>query len=183
MENVARFLFKGVFFVYAAQFLRPSLWQHSRVFGANPDVVSFNIQNPIPHKSQKTKVSLEANRTKEVQTGTAGAKESGKEGARVPAEGSDTYLGARCRAFESPHSDHRKMVVFMRKRRFFFNYSHTFEKRNLLDHNFIQKYKGSSERLIHLELPIFLRFNRCFLLLFFVLFTSAISTWGKRYTP
>ena len=29
-----------------------------------------------------------------------------KEGGRVPAEGSDTHLGARCREFESPHSDH-----------------------------------------------------------------------------
>ena len=28
-----------------------------------------------------------------------------KEGGKVPAEGSDTHLGARCREFESPHSD------------------------------------------------------------------------------
>ena len=29
-----------------------------------------------------------------------------KEGGKVPAEGSDTHLGSRDRAFESPHSDH-----------------------------------------------------------------------------
>ena len=29
-----------------------------------------------------------------------------KEGGRVPAEGSDTRLGAGCRRFESCHSDH-----------------------------------------------------------------------------
>ena len=32
--------------------------------------------------------------------------ESVKEGGRVLSEGSDTHLGARCREFESPHSDH-----------------------------------------------------------------------------
>ena len=94
MENVARFLFKGVFFVYAAQFLRPSLWQHSRVFGANPDVVSFNIQNPIPYKSQKTGFFLETTRAKECQRGTAGAAERAKEGCEWLPEGSDTRLGA-----------------------------------------------------------------------------------------
>ena len=38
----------------------------------------------------------------------------------MPAEGSDTHLGARCREFESPHSDHlwsekpSEMAVFLR---------------------------------------------------------------------
>lgn len=63
----------------------------SVVYRANLDVVSFNIQNSIPHKSQKAKDLIEANRAKEFQTGTAGLKESDKEVARVPAEGSDTY--------------------------------------------------------------------------------------------
>ena len=67
---------------------------------------SFNTQNPIPHKSQKTKGFLETSRAKEFQRGTAQAEERAKEGGKVPAEGSDTHLGARCREFESPHSDH-----------------------------------------------------------------------------
>jgi len=70
-----------------------------------PGGTSFNTQNPIPHKSQKTKGFLETSRSKECQRGTAGAEERAKEGDRVPAEGSDTHLGARCREFESPHSD------------------------------------------------------------------------------
>ena len=39
-----------------------------------------------------------------------GAVERVKEGGKVPAEGSDTHLGARCREFESPHSDHRSIL-------------------------------------------------------------------------
>ena len=66
---------------------------------------TFNIQNSIPHKSQKTKAASETNRAKEFQRGTVGATESAKEGARVLAEGSDIGLGSRDRAFESPHSD------------------------------------------------------------------------------
>jgi hypothetical protein len=42
----------------------------SGVYRANPDVVSFNIQNSIPHKSQKAKDLIETNRAKEFQTGT-----------------------------------------------------------------------------------------------------------------
>ena len=72
-----------------------------------PDGTSFNLQNPIPHKSQKAKVLLETRRAKECQRGTAGAEESAKEGGRVPVEDSDTHLGARCREFESPHSDQK----------------------------------------------------------------------------
>ena len=86
--------------------------QNGRVFRSFLDVVSFNIQNSIPHKSQKTKVLLETNRAEEFQTGTTGVKESAKEGARVPSEGSDTYLGAGCRRFESCHSDQKETNLF-----------------------------------------------------------------------
>lgn len=48
---------------------------------------------------------FETRRAKECQRGTAGAEERAKEGGRVPFESSDTRLGARCREFESPHSD------------------------------------------------------------------------------
>ena len=64
---------------------------------------SFNTQNPIPHKSQKTKGFLETSRSKECQRGTAGAEERAKEGDRVPAEGSDTQLGPHSQTFE-PHT-------------------------------------------------------------------------------
>lgn len=55
----------GLFFVYAAQFLRLC----SEVIGLplplKPGGTSFNTQNPIPHKSQKTKGFLETSRAKE----------------------------------------------------------------------------------------------------------------------
>ena len=54
---------------------------------------------------------LEENRAKEVQTGIAEVEESAKEGARVSTEGSDTYLGSRDRAFESPHSDQKASEI------------------------------------------------------------------------
>ena len=73
--------------------------------GVNPVGSTFNIQNFIPHKSQKTKAASETNRAKEFQRGTAGVPESAKEGARGLSEGSDIGLGSRGRAFESPHSD------------------------------------------------------------------------------
>ena len=73
---------------------------------------TFNIQNFIPDKSQKTKVESETNRVKEFQRGTAGVPESAKEGARGLAEGSDIGLGSRDRAFESPYSDHMNGVRF-----------------------------------------------------------------------
>ena len=72
-----------------------------------PDGTSFNIQNAIPHQSQKTKAAPETSRAKEFQRGTAGAKESAKEGARVPPEGSDTLLGPSGRRFEPCHSDQK----------------------------------------------------------------------------
>ena len=76
--------------------------------GVNPVGSTFNIQNFIPHKSQKTKVSVEANRAKEFQRGTAGVPESAKEGARGLSEGSDIGLGPGCREFESRHSDQNR---------------------------------------------------------------------------
>lgn len=54
----------------------------------------FNIQNPIPHPSQKEKVLLETRRAKKCQRGIAGVAERAKEGGRVPFESSDTRLGA-----------------------------------------------------------------------------------------
>ena len=54
---------------------------------------TFNIQNSIPHKSQKTKAAPETNRAKEFQRGTAGVPESTKEGATGLPEGSDIGLG------------------------------------------------------------------------------------------
>lgn len=61
--------------------------------GVNPVGSTFNIQNSIPHKSQKTKVAAETNRAKEFQRGTAGVPESVKEGATGLHEGSDIGLG------------------------------------------------------------------------------------------
>ena len=75
--------------------------------GGIPVGSTFNIQNFIPHKSQKTKAVPETNRAKEFQRGTAGVPESVKEGATGLHEGSDIGLGSRCREFESPHSDQK----------------------------------------------------------------------------
>ena len=75
--------------------------------GANPVGSTFNIQNSIPHKSQKTKAVPEANRAKEFLRGTAGVPESAKEGARGLPEGSDIGLGAGGPGFEPPHSDQK----------------------------------------------------------------------------
>ena len=66
---------------------------------------TFNIQNFIPHKSQKTKAVSETNRAKEFQRGTAGVPESVKEGATGLSEGLDIGLGAGGPEFESLHSD------------------------------------------------------------------------------
>ena len=73
---------------------------------------TFNIQNSIPHKSQKTKAASETNRAKEFQRGTAGVAESAKESGTGLSEGSDIGLGAGCRRFESCHSDHMNEVRF-----------------------------------------------------------------------
>lgn len=61
---------------------------------------TFNIQNFIPHKSQKTKAVPETNRAKEFQRGTAGVPESAKEGATGLSEGSDIGLGQQSQTFE-----------------------------------------------------------------------------------
>ena len=97
---------RAYFFVYAAQFLSCSLRQKHPLLDVNPVGSTFNIQNSIPHKSQKTKAVSETNRAKEFQKGTAGATESAKECDSVLPEGSDIGLGARCREFESLISDH-----------------------------------------------------------------------------
>ena len=86
-------------------FSAPSLHWSGPLSPLIPDGTSFNTQNLIPHPSQKEKVLLETRRAKECQRGTAGAEKRAKEGGRVLAEGSDTRLGSRDRAFESPHSD------------------------------------------------------------------------------
>ena len=101
------FIAGAYFFVYAAQFLSCSLRQKHPLLDVNPVGSTFNIQNSIPHKSQKTKAVSETNRPIEFQRGTVGATESAKEGIRVLAEGSDIGLGAEGPGFESPHSDQK----------------------------------------------------------------------------
>ena len=98
--------FRRLFFVYAAQFLSCSPRQKCPPPELIPVGSTFNIQNSIPHKSQKTKAVPETNRAKEFQRGTAGVPESTKEGATGLPEGSDIALGAGGREFESRHSDH-----------------------------------------------------------------------------
>ena len=71
----------------------------------NPVGSTFNIQNSIPHKSQKPKAVAETNRATEFQRGTVGATESAKEGTRPLAESSDIGLGPGDRAFEPHYSD------------------------------------------------------------------------------
>lgn len=77
----------------------------------NPVGSTFNIQNFIPHKSQKTKAVAETSRAKKFQRGTVGATESAKECDSVLPEGSDIGLGPSGREFESPISDQQKQVV------------------------------------------------------------------------
>jgi len=96
---------RAYFFVYAAQFLSCSLRQKHPLLDVNPVGSTFNIQNSIPHKSQKTKAVSETNRAKEFQKGTAGATESAKECDSVLPEGSDIGLGPGDRAFEPHYSD------------------------------------------------------------------------------
>ena len=70
------------------------------VIRANLGGSTFNIQNSIPHKSQKPKAVPEANRAKEFQRGTVGVPESAKKGTRGLSEGSDIGLGQRSQTFE-----------------------------------------------------------------------------------
>ena len=87
-------------------FCAPPLRRSGPLSPLKPGGTSFNTQNPIPYKSQKTRSFLETTRAKERQRGRAGAAERAKEGCEWLPEGSDTRLGAGCRVFESPHSDH-----------------------------------------------------------------------------
>ena len=93
------------FFVYAAQFLNCSLRQKHPLLEVNPVGSTFNIQNSIPHKSQKPKAVAEINSPIEFQRGTAGVPESAKECDTVLPEGLDIGLGCRGWVFKSPHSD------------------------------------------------------------------------------
>jgi len=77
----------------------------------NPVGSTFNIQNSIPHKSQKPKAVPEINRPIEFQRGTAGVPESAKEGARPLAESSDIGLGPGDRAFEPHYSDQKPSEI------------------------------------------------------------------------
>ena len=107
------FIAGAYFFVYAAQFLSCSLRQKHPLLDVNPVGSTFNIQNSIPHKSQKPKAVAEINRPIEFQRGTAGVPESAKEGVRVLAEGSDIGLGPGDRAFEPHYSDHNWTPVLI----------------------------------------------------------------------
>ena len=93
----------GLILCLCGAFPASPLWRFSLSFLFTPDGTSFNIQNPIPHPSQKEKVLLETRRAKECQRGIAGAAERAKEGGRVPFESSDTRLGAGCWKSESLH--------------------------------------------------------------------------------
>ena len=95
----------------------------------NPVGSTFNIQNSIPHKSQKTKAVSETNRAKEFQKGTAGATESAKECDSVLPEGSDIGLGPGDRAFEPHYSDQNpsEIVDFRGIFLFFVYYGAEFE--------------------------------------------------------
>ena len=126
-KHIFRFFERGdVTPALISLFMRRNLWtafcsqDHSRP-GENLVGSTFNIQNFIPHKSQKTKAVPETNRAKEFQRGTAGVPESAKDGARGLAEGSDIGLGAGCRRFESCHSDqtNRRKRLFAEKARVF----------------------------------------------------------------
>ena len=93
----------GLILCLCGAFPASPLWRFSLSFLFTPDGTSFNIQNPIPHPSQKEKVLLETRRAKECQRGIAGAAERAKEGGRVPFESSDTRLGPHSQTFE-PHT-------------------------------------------------------------------------------
>ena len=112
------FIAGAYFFVYAAQFLSCSLRQKHPLLDVNPVGSTFNIQNSIPHKSQKTKAVSETNRAKEFQKGTAGATESAKESAEGLAEGSDIGLGVPWRYPGQGKVKRRKALQHLRLRDF-----------------------------------------------------------------
>ena len=102
------FCHRAYFFVYAVQFLSCSLRQKHPLLDVNPVGSTFNIQNSIPHKSQKPKAVAEINRPIEFQRGTTGVAESTKKRTKALFEETDILLGPRDRAFESHYSDQRK---------------------------------------------------------------------------
>nr|WP_302648165.1 hypothetical protein [uncultured Dysosmobacter sp.] len=109
------------FFVvgFISLFMRRNFWaapcgKKHLLLEANPVGSTFNIQNSIPHKSQKPKAVAETNRATEFQRGTVGATESAKEGDSVLPEGSDIGLGPGDRAFEPHYSDQQKQVVLLK---------------------------------------------------------------------
>ena len=59
----------------------------------NPVGSTFNIQNSIPHKSQKPKAVAEINRPIEFQRGTTGVAESTKKRTKALFEETDILLG------------------------------------------------------------------------------------------
>ena len=114
------FIAGAYFFVYAAQFLSCSLRQKHPLLDVNPVGSTFNIQNSIPHKSQKPKAAPETNRAKEFQRGTAGVLESTKEGLTGLPEGSDIGLGPGDRAFEPHYSNQNPSEIVDFRGVFFF---------------------------------------------------------------
>ena len=96
----------ALFFVYAAQFLRPS--SEVTVLSSPPlnraeHLLIHRIQSHTNPKRRKVFLK---------QAGQKSVKEElleqrAKEGGRVSAEGSDTRLGPRCRRFESCHLDQK----------------------------------------------------------------------------
>lgn len=84
----------ALFFVYAAQILKVLLCETGPLSSLKPGGTSFNIQNRIPYKSQKTGFFLETRRAKECQRGGSEAEERAKEGCKWLPEGSDIGLGA-----------------------------------------------------------------------------------------
>ena len=56
----------GLILCLCGAFPASPLWRFSLSFLFTPDGTSFNIQNPIPHPSQKEKVLLETRREKSV---------------------------------------------------------------------------------------------------------------------
>ena len=106
---------QGLFHCLCCAIFELSLRQNHSRPREKPVGSTFNIQNSIPHKSQKTKVATETNRAKEFQRGIAGVPESAKEGARDLSEGSDIGLGQHSQTFE-PHTSDQTPLNRVKKR-------------------------------------------------------------------
>ena len=85
---------ESLFFVYAAQILKVLICETGPLPSLKPGGTSFNIQNPIPHKSQKAGFFPETTRAEKCQRGRGGRAERAKESCKWLPEGSDTRLGA-----------------------------------------------------------------------------------------